>query len=71
MGTGSRRLDEAVLTGARSLCLGAGIRDIAVPLCTPVLLYEGGVQGGYTLHGHVASVTKIYVSTGLYKYRKY
>ena len=46
VGTGSRRLDEAVLTGARSLCLGAGIRDTAVPLCTPVLLYEGGVQGG-------------------------
>ena len=29
------------------------IRKIGLPLHTPVLLYKSGVQGGYTLHGHV------------------
>ena len=36
-----------------NLCFGAKIRKIGIPLHTPVLLYKSGVQGGYTLHGHV------------------
>ena len=29
-----------------------------IPLHTPVLLYESGVQGGYTCYGHVLLVTR-------------
>ena len=29
-----------------SLCFGAKIRKICIPLHTPVLLYKSGVQGG-------------------------
>ena len=47
MGAGKGRLDEAVLTGTHGLCLGAGMREIAVPLRTPVLLYKSGVHGVY------------------------
>ena len=32
--------------GTHNLCFGAKIRKIDIPLHTPVLLYESGVQGG-------------------------
>ena len=44
---------EAVLTTTHNLCFGAKIRKIGIPLHTPVLLNESGVQGGIHLHGHV------------------
>ena len=37
---------EAVLTSTHNLCFGAKIRNIGIPLHTPVLLYKSGVQGG-------------------------
>ena len=43
---------EAVLTSTHNLCFGAKIRNIGIPLQTPVLLYKIGVKG-YTFHGHV------------------
>ena len=44
---------EAVLTSTHTLCFGAKIRKIGIPLHTPVLLYKSGVKVGDTLHGHV------------------
>ena len=38
---------EAVLTSTHNLCFGSKIRKIGIPLQTPVLLYESGVQGVY------------------------
>ena len=45
-GTRQNRLAEAVLTSTHNLCFGANIRKIGIPLHTPVLLYNSGVQGG-------------------------
>ena len=33
-------------TSTHSLCFGAKIRKIGIPLHTPVLLYKSGVEGG-------------------------
>ena len=34
-------------TSTHNLCFGAKIRKIGIPLCTPVLLYKGGLKGLY------------------------
>ena len=39
----SNRLTEAVRTSTHSLCFGAKIRKIGIPLHTPVFLYKSGV----------------------------
>ena len=39
-------LAEADLTRTHTLCFGAKIRKIGIPLQTPVFLYKSGVQGG-------------------------
>ena len=33
-------------TNSHNLCFGAKVRKIGIPLHTPVLLYESGIQGG-------------------------
>ena len=39
-------IGKAVLTSTHNLCFGAKIRQIDIPLHTPVWLYKSGVQGG-------------------------
>ena len=36
----------AVQTSTQNLCFGSKIRNLGIPLHTPVLLYKSGVQGG-------------------------
>ena len=49
-----------VLTSTHNLYFGAKIREIGIPLHTPVLLHESGVQGGIHNHGHVILMSKPY-----------
>ena len=46
------RLAEAVLTSTHTLCFGAKIRKIGIPLQTPFSIYKWGSRG-YAFHGHV------------------
>ena len=41
------------IDGTHNLCFGAKIRNIGIPMQTPVFLYKSGGLRGYTLHGHV------------------
>ena len=62
---------EAVLTCTRNLChFGAKIRKIGIPLHTPVLLYESGVQGGKRLLGHVFLMMNENNSVFMFKYEE-
>ena len=56
-------LGEKVLTSTHNLYFVAKIRKICIPLHTPVLLHKSGVQGEYTLHGHVFVMDYVNVCT--------
>ena len=58
MGTSQNCLDEGVLTSTHNLCFEAKIRNIGIPLHTPVLLHKSGVQGG-SCHGHFRDGTHL------------
>ena len=49
----------------------AKIRKIGIPLHTPVFLYKSGVQGGYTLHGHVFVMRKWQILLSLQNNHEY
>ena len=47
MGIRSNRLGEAVLTSTHTLCFGAKIRQIGIPLLTPFFYIKVGYEGVY------------------------
>ena len=55
VGTSENRLieAEAVLTSTHDACFGSKIRQLGIPLQTPILLYKKWGLRGYTFHGHV------------------